>query len=191
MSRYLLSGSLALLLVTTVPVWARSPRVAFDLPDIPYRYDVELPAHFSRAGQDDDDNTPPDNPLTDHGATLGRVLFYDTRLSANDTTSCGSCHLQAHGFGDARPASKGFRGGLTDRRAMPLVNLRYYKRARFFWDERAGNLEEMVLHPIQNRTEMGQDLKTLVALVGRDPRYRPLFARASRTLRLRTAEPAT
>src|SRR5687768_6576404 len=61
---------------------------------------------------------------------------------------------------------------------MPLVNLRYYQRARFFWDERAGNLEEMVLQPIQSRVEMGQDLKTLVDLLARDPRYPGLFERA-------------
>jgi cytochrome c peroxidase len=106
------------------------------------------------------------------------VLFYDTRLSANNQTSCASCHLQAHAFSDPRPASKGFRGALTDRRAMPLVNLRYYERARFFWDERAGNLEEMVLQPIQSRVEMGQDLKMLVQVLERDSVYPDLFKRA-------------
>jgi len=148
------------------------------LPATPYRYaNVELPAHFTQPGRNYD-NTPPDNPLSDDGATLGRVLFYDTRLSANNTTSCGSCHVQAHAFADLRPASKGLHGGLTDRRAMPLVNLRYYQRSRFFWDERAGNLEEMVLLPIQNRIEMGQDLEQLVGTLSRDPIYPGLFARA-------------
>jgi cytochrome c peroxidase len=148
------------------------------LPATPYRYaNVELPAHFKQPGANHD-NTPPDNPLTDDGATLGRVLFYDTRLSANNTTSCGSCHVQAHAFADPKPSSKGFHGGLTDRRAMPLVNLRYYPRARFFWDERAGNLEEMVLLPIQNRLEMGQDLKQVVDTLARDATYPGLFARA-------------
>ena len=121
----------------------------------------------SRTGQNHD-NPPPDNPLSDDGATLGRVLFYDTRLSANNTTSCASCHVQAHAFGDPKPFSKGFHGAPTDRRAMPLVNVRYYQRARFFWDERAGNLEEMVLLPIQSRIEMGQDLKQVVDTLKRD-----------------------
>ena len=122
-------------------------RNTLNLPGTPYRYaNVELPAHFTQPGRNDD-NTPPDNPLTDAGATLGRVLFYDTRLSANNTTSCASCHVQTHAFADPKPFSKGFHGALTDCRAMPLVNLRYYQRARFFWDERAGNLEEMVLAP--------------------------------------------
>jgi cytochrome c peroxidase len=181
MSRHLFSGPLVALAlaVPAISVWARpTVKVALHLHDAPYRYaKVELPAHFIQPARNDD-NTPTDNPLTDDGATLGRVLFYDTRLSANDRTSCASCHLQAHAFSDPRPASKGFRGALTDRRAMPLVNLRYYQRARFFWDERAGNLEEMVLQPIQSRVEMGQDLKTLVELLARDPTYPSLFERA-------------
>src|SRR5262249_51786418 len=71
------------------------------LPDTPYRYaDVELPAHFQTPAARSFDNTPADNPVTDHGATLGRVLFYDTRLSANNTVSCGSCHVQKNAFVD-------------------------------------------------------------------------------------------
>ena len=108
-----------------------------NLPATPYRYaNVELPAHLVQPARRHD-NTPPDNAITDDGATLGRVLFYDTRLSANNTTSCASCHVQAHAFADPQPFSKGFHGARTDRRAMPLVNVRYYERARFFWDERA------------------------------------------------------
>ena len=153
-------------------------RSTLKLPTTPYRYaNVELPAHFKQAGTSHD-NTPPDNPLSDAGATLGRVLFYDTRLSANNTIACGSCHVQAHAFADTTASSKGLHGGLTDRRAMPLVNLRYYQRARFFWDERAGNLEEMVLLPIQSRIEMGQDLKQVADTLGRDAAYPPLFAHA-------------
>ena len=181
MSRYVLSGTVvALTLATTaISLRARPPeRGKLNLPKTPYRYaTVELPAHFTQPARNDD-NTPAHNPLTDDGATLGRVLFYDTRLSANNRTSCASCHVQAHAFSDPRPASKGFRGALTDRRAMPLVNLRYYQRARFFWDERAGNLEEMVLQPIHSRIEMGQDSKTLVEVLAREVSYRSLFARA-------------
>ena len=181
MSRYFFLGSLVALalVMTVISVWARSTeRVRLNLPGTPYHYaEVKLPAHFTQPDRHDD-NTPTHNPLTDDGATLGRVLFYDTRLSANNRTSCASCHLQAHAFSDPRPASKGFRGALTDRRAMPLVNLRYYQRARFFWDERAGNLEEMVVQPIHSRIEMGQDSKTLVEMLARDASYPTLFERA-------------
>src|SRR4051812_49231190 len=67
------------------------------LPETPYKYaDIELPAHFKSRAVRDLDNTPRDNPITDAGATLGRVLFYDTRLSANGTVACASCHHQKH-----------------------------------------------------------------------------------------------
>ena len=62
------------------------------LPETPYNYaNIVLPEHFSAPGVRIADNTPTDNPITDEGATLGRVLFYDTRLSRNETTSCASC----------------------------------------------------------------------------------------------------
>jgi cytochrome c peroxidase len=149
------------------------------LPDTPYHYAaLELPAHFTTPVARRFDNTPRDNPITDHGATLGRVLFYDTRLSANNTVSCGSCHVQKNAFVDPNRASKGFEGKLTDRHAMSLVNLRYSVRGRFFWDERAGSLEETVLLPIQSKIEMGQDLTRLMEVLAKDERYPELFRKA-------------
>ena len=74
--------------------------------------------------------------------------------------------------------SKGFKGGQTDRHAMNLVNLRFHPRARFFWDERSGNLEAMVLLPVENRLEMGQDLTKLPDILGAEPRYADLFRQA-------------
>jgi cytochrome c peroxidase len=149
------------------------------LPDTPFRYaKIDLPAHFKTPIARQFDNTPADNPVTDHGATLGRVLFHDTRLSANNTISCASCHVQKNAFVDPNRFSKGFKGKLTDRHAMSLVNLRHYTRGRFFWDERAGNLEATVLLPIQSKTEMGQDLTRLADILTRDRHYPELFKKA-------------
>ena len=165
--------------VKDAPLVKPSTQRTLVLPDTPYPYaDVELPAHFKSAGARRLDNTPPDNRITDHGATLGRVLFYDTRLSANNTVACGSCHHQSRAFVDTQRFSKGFEGKLTDRNAMSLVNLRYYQRGRFFWDERARSLEDQVLMPIQSKTEMGQDLTNLVELLGKDAKYPELFEKA-------------
>jgi cytochrome c peroxidase len=151
----------------------------FHLPDVPYQYAyLDLPSHFTETRAQSFDNTPADNPITDAGATLGRVLFYDTRLSANSTISCGSCHVQSHAFVDPNRFSKGFKGGLTDRHAMNLVNLRFHPRARFFWDERSGNLEAMVLLPVENSLEMGQDLVKLPGILAAEPRYADLFRQA-------------
>ncbi|HCR00209.1 MAG TPA: methylamine utilization protein, partial [Acidobacteria bacterium] len=121
---------------------------------------------------------PASNPTTNAGATLGRVLFYDTRLSANDTVSCGSCHLQQHGFSDPRRYSLGFDGRSTRRHAMSLTNARYYARGRFFWDERSTSLEAQVLEPIQDPIEMGLSLDAMREKLARVPFYRPLFERA-------------
>src|SRR5262249_25318295 len=82
----------------------------------------------------------------DAGATLGRVLFYDTRLSSDDRVSCASCHRQEFGFADTARFSKGGSGAFTRRHTMALANVRYYQNARFFPDERAPTLEKQVLH---------------------------------------------
>jgi cytochrome c peroxidase len=149
------------------------------LPEKPYHYaNIDLPAHFKTPLARRFDNTPDDNPVTDQGATLGRVLFYDTRLSANNTVSCASCHVQKNGFVDPNRASKGFEGKRTDRHAMSLVSLRYSPRGRFFWDERANTLEEAVLVPIQSKLEMGQDLGRLTKVLAGDKHYPELFRKA-------------
>src|SRR5262245_61431071 len=149
------------------------------LPETPYRYaDIELPAHFKTRAARRFDNTPRDNPVTDAGATLGRVLFYDTRLSANNTKACGSCHLQSRAFAEPERFSKGFQGKAGDRNAMALGDLRFYPRGRFFWDERARSLEEQALMPIQSKLEMGRDLKDLVKALAKDEHYPGLFRKA-------------
>ena len=150
------------------------------LPETPYRYaDLALPAHFNSRAVRDLDNMPRDNVITDAGATLGRVLFYDTRLSANNTIACASCHKQEHAFSDPGTRySKGYEGKLTDRNAMPLVEARFYERGRFFWDERARTLEEQVLMPIQNKVEMGQDVSQLMEKLSRESEYSDLYRKA-------------
>lgn len=149
------------------------------LPETPYRYsDAELPAHFKSPEVRRLDNTPASNRVTDAGAALGRVLFYDTRLSANGTTACASCHHQKHAFSDPNRFSKGHEGKTTDRNAMPLVDVRFYPRGRFFWDERAPTLEDQVLMPIQNKVEMGQNLDGLLKVLTDSPEYAPLYVKA-------------
>ena len=149
------------------------------LPSQPFNYsNPDLPAHFTANRVQNADNTPANNPTTDAGATLGRVLFYDKNLSANNTISCGSCHIQANGFSDPDQLSTGFAGGLTGRHSMSLANARYYRNGRFFWDERAATLEQQVLMPIQDSVEMGLTLNELVSRVSAQEYYPELFADA-------------
>ncbi|MFK8111794.1 MAG: cytochrome-c peroxidase, partial [Rubripirellula sp.] len=147
------------------------------LPKQPFRYAVALPQAVQSIAKQFD-NQPASNPITDHGATLGRVLFYDPTLSANGTTSCASCHKQEHAFTDDRKLSIGFDGKAVTRNSMSLVNARYYPNGRMFWDERADSLEAQVLMPIENEIEMGHQLPELVSQLQADPIYPPLFASA-------------
>lgn len=94
------------------------------------------------------------NFITDKGATLGRVLFYDNNLSVNNTVSCASCHRQELAFSDTAVASSGVNG-LTGRHSMRLVNARFGSETRFFWDERANSLEDQSTMPIKDHKEMG------------------------------------
>ncbi|MGH7616303.1 MAG: cytochrome-c peroxidase [Gemmatimonadaceae bacterium] len=124
------------------------------------------------------DRTPLSNPTTDAGATLGRVLFYDRRLSANNTTACASCHQQQFGFGDTARFSVGFDGQRATRHTMALANARFYREGRYFWDERAVSLEDQALQPIQNEREMGLSLDALESKLRRTAYYPALFKAA-------------
>jgi cytochrome c peroxidase len=149
---------------------------AVNLPVSPYDYDnPTLPANFAVPPISNQSNMPVTNITTDAGAKLGRILFYDKRLSLNQTVSCSSCHQQSHGFSDPGKFSTGFEGGLTGRNSMGLSNARWYQRQSFFWDERAATLEDQVLQPIQNAVEMGMTLPALEARLGAEPFYVDLF----------------
>ena len=100
------------------------------------------------------DNTG-NNPITNAKATLGRVLFYDKKLSIDNTISCASCHKQAFAFSDNQLVSTGVAGGKTDRHSMRLVNERFGVETKFFWDERAASLESQTTQPIADHNEMG------------------------------------
>lgn len=155
-----------------------------NLPDQPYDYEDtgnNMPAYISdfiKANQGID-NTPAANPITNAGATLGRVLFYDKQLSVNNTVACASCHHQDKGFTDGKALSAGFNGELTRRNAMPVFNLRYFKAKKMFWDMRAADLETQVLLPIQDHIEMGMpSLTALEQKLGQITYYQALFQKA-------------
>ncbi len=101
------------------------------------------------------DNTPAHNPVSNAGATLGRVLFYDKQLSVDNSTACASCHIQQFAFSDTAQLSLGRTGGRTGRHSMRLINARFADEERFFWDERASSVEDQASKPIQDHVEMG------------------------------------
>lgn len=124
------------------------------------------------------------NSISNAGATLGRVLFYDKSLSSNNTVACASCHKQVNAFGDAPIQSQGVNG-VTGRHAMRLINSRFSTEAKFFWDERAATLEAQTTRPIQDHKEMGfsgadgdQNLAALIIKLESIDYYKELFTLA-------------
>jgi cytochrome c peroxidase len=102
---------------------------------------------------------PEGNPLTAEKIELGRRLFFDRRLSRDETISCASCHDPERAFSDGRPLAVGVAGRIGKRNSPALIN-RGYGRA-FFWDGRVTSLEDQVLKPIEDPNEM--DLLLTVA----------------------------
>jgi cytochrome c peroxidase len=103
-------------------------------------------------------NAPVGNPVTDKGATLGRVLFHDRQLSINNAVSCASCHQRANGFSDTARLSAGFNTvSRTDAHSMRLGNSRFFAPGSAFWDRRSATIEAQATQPIQNAVEMGFD----------------------------------
>jgi len=103
---------------------------------------------------------PLDNPLTEEGVRLGALLFFDPRLSVNDSQSCASCHEPAFAFTDGKAVSIGAEGQAGKRSAMPLLNLVW--KSSYSWDGRAPSLRAQVLQPIQDPIEMHETLTNAV-----------------------------
>ena len=95
---------------------------------------------------------PKDNPYSAEKAELGRLLYYDKRLSSDESVSCASCHAPEKAFTDASPFSTGIRGQKGGRSAPTVIN-RAYSTLQF-WDGRAPSLEEQAKGPIANPIEM-------------------------------------
>ncbi|HEX5112068.1 MAG TPA: cytochrome c peroxidase [Saprospiraceae bacterium] len=122
-------------------------------------------------------NLPADNIPTVTGVQLGRMLFYEKRLSKDNSQSCASCHKQVDGFSDERKFSIGVSGLEGRRQAMPLFNLAWHQFG-FFWDGRAPTLRDQALRPIQDTLEMNESLANVIAKLKDDQKYKDQFIRA-------------
>ncbi|GMT42183.1 MAG: cytochrome-c peroxidase [bacterium] len=96
---------------------------------------------------------PKDNPMTKDKIELGRALYFDVRLSANNRISCATCHAPEIGFTDGQPVSQGINRQQGGRSAPTVINRAF--SAVQFWDGRAGSLEEQAKGPLTNPIEMG------------------------------------
>lgn len=137
--------------------------------------------------------TPNEYSTGTHIPTLGRVLFYDRKLSLNNSVACASCHKQNLAFADNVQFSEGFENKLTTRNSMPIQNITQafnrdsividpipgFFTTLLFWDGREHDLKTMVMKPIVNHIEMGfTDLGKLEEKLAREPYYESLFTKA-------------
>ena len=160
--------------VTTYPFVEAEFGSSIDLENLANYANQAVPTYITK-------NNAQGNIISDKGATLGRVLFYDKKLSSNNTISCSNCHIQANAFGDVAVASQGVNG-TTGRHSMRLINVRFANEAKFFWDERAINLEAQTSMPIKDHGEMGfsgqngdQSFSDLIVKLNAVGYYRELF----------------
>jgi cytochrome c peroxidase len=119
---------------------------------------------------------PADNPLTVEGVALGRYLFWEKKLSGDNTQSCGTCHLPEHGFSDPNQFSTGITGAIGNRQSMALINLGW--AYNYFWDGRALTLEDQVKEPVINPIEMNETWENALNELRADPLYPPLYKAA-------------
>lgn len=119
---------------------------------------------------------PEDNPFTEEGIELGRHLFYEKRLSGDNTLSCGSCHKPNAGYSDNRRFSVGIDNIAGDRQSMPIMNIGW--SSRFFWDGRAKSLEEQIIEPVRNPIEMHETWKNAMNKLKTSPKYVRMFKKA-------------
>jgi len=111
-------------------------------------------------------------------ATVGRILFYDKRLSANNSVSCSSCHKQELAFADDKKLSLGFENENTKRNSMGIQDVDHFGTTPLFWDGRENNLVSMVTRPIVDPIEMGStDMEELCAKLGSIRDYKILFSK--------------
>ncbi len=130
-------------------------------------YTPDVPSHFPAMP------IPADNPFSVEGVALGRQLFYDERLSRDNTVSCASCHDQGAAFSDNNQFSQGIDGQFGDRNSMALINLAWQED--FFWDGRDQTLEVQIIEPVITAHEMDQTWQQTINKLSADVNYSNQF----------------
>tara|TARA_Y100000813_G_scaffold198324_1_gene186090 strand:- start:1962 stop:3011 length:1050 start_codon:yes stop_codon:yes gene_type:complete len=145
-----------------------------ELTNSPTPYVLTIPSNFPPV------EIPDDNPLTVEGVRLGRHLFWENRMSGDNSMSCASCHAPQYAFSDPSPSSIGINGDSSKRNSMVLQNLAWSND--FFWDGSVITLEEQILLPVMDSTEMDESWSNFLKEIKFDNLYRELFYDAFGTL---------
>ena len=112
---------------------------------------------------------PGDNPSSKEKVELGKLLYFDPRLSGDNATSCSTCHHPEKGWSDNLPRAIGFGGQELGRHSPTVINSGYFEVQ--MWDGRAPSLDKQALGPIQAAVEMNQNLDELVQELSAVPEY--------------------
>jgi cytochrome c peroxidase len=120
--------------------------------------------------------SPPDNQPTRARVELGKMLFFDPRLSADGNLSCANCHAPFFGWSDGLPTAKGIKSKVLGRATPTVINSGY--NTIQMWDGRKSSLEDQAMGPMESMDEMAMDLKLLFAWLQRTPGYKSAFAKA-------------
>ncbi len=142
----------------------------------PIPYSLKIPELFQQKLIDP--LIPSNNPLTEEGVALGKKLFFDRKLSGNNTQACASCHKPQNSFTDNTRFSNGIDGVFGSRNSMPLMNLAWNFTDKFAWDGKELGLERQALEPVKNPIEMHSNWRNVAEKLQQDPEYPTLFLRA-------------
>lgn len=134
------------------------------------------PADFQQWRRPPAPDSPPGNRPNANRIALGKMLFFDPRLSRDNTMSCATCHNPMFGWADGLGKARGFRGQPLERAAPSIVNAAYNKLQ--MWDGRKQDLEDQALGPMEATTEMNTDFEHFFAWVGTNDAYQAAFAAA-------------
>ncbi|MBN2328934.1 MAG: c-type cytochrome [Candidatus Omnitrophica bacterium] len=116
---------------------------------------------------------PDDNPMTVEKVELGKMLYFDKRLSKDKTLSCATCHIPEHGYAEPRETSLGIKSQLGPINAPPVINSAY--ATSMFWDGRMKTLEQQAAGPVDNPIEMGHDIEEVAKEINAIPEYQKRF----------------
>jgi cytochrome c peroxidase len=133
-------------------------------------------ANFKDIGVLDSMPYPADNKFSQEKKDLGKLLFFDPRLSSSGQIACASCHEPQLGWGDGKRVANGHDRKTGSRNAMTLLNVGFYEK--YFWDGRANSLEDQARFPIKDHLEMNMDNKAMEKKIKKFKGYEPLFEKA-------------
>ncbi|MGG7470501.1 cytochrome-c peroxidase [Chryseobacterium arthrosphaerae] len=135
-------------------------------------YHLQFPAYFPEMSFDQSSN-----PVTRNGVELGRKLFYEGRLSRNNTISCGFCHIQENAFTHhGHTVSHGVDDRIGIRNAPPIQNMAFLKK--YMWDGVIHNLNQQAISPITDVNEMDSSIPEAISKLKNDQKYKKLFREA-------------